>query len=97
MALVRVDDAALQTLRNSLATAGEEYLRDYEKLTHLVDEVRKGSIQGQVADRIVALYEEKKPQFEGVKNTIEEAKNYMGMKTNQFDTMVTDMTHKELK
>ena len=96
MSTVHVDDAALQQLRSSLATAGEEYLADYNKLTHLVDEIKKGSIQGQVADRMVALYEEKKPTFDGVKDTIEEAKQYMGMKTSSFDTMVNDMTRKEL-
>ena len=91
MPTVHIDEVALTTLRNSLSTAGEEYLASYQKFSNLMDNIKKGTITGQPADRIYELYEAKRSTFDGVARTIEEAKNYMGMKNTQFGDMVHDL------
>ena len=96
MATVHVDDEALGVLKSSLLTSGEDYKSDYKALTNIVEAIKNGSIEGQAADKLLQLYEDKKEIFQGVADTIDEAESYMGVKTNTFDNMVDELMTKDM-
>ncbi len=91
MSQIHVDEAALNTLRNALETAGQDYKTKLAKLTNLVEEVTSGDIQGDPAEDLLAKFQAKEDIFNKLTQTIEEAEGYMGMQTKKFGTMIGDM------
>ena len=91
MSYIHVDDAALDSLTHALETAGQDYKEKLARLTNLIEEITSGDIQGDPADDLLAKYRAKEDTFNQLRNTIEEAEEYMGMQTKKFETMITEV------
>ena len=91
MGIINVDEAALNSLKNALQTAGQEYKTSLAKLTNLVEEVTSGDIQGDPATDLLNKFQAKEDTFKGLTNTIEEAEGYMGLQTTKFGNMIGDL------
>ena len=91
MAMIHVDEAALNSLKNALETAGQDYKSKLARLTSLIEEITRGDIQGDPADDLLAKFRAKEDTFNKLTQTIEEAEGYMGMQTTKFGTMISDL------
>lgn len=91
MSTIHVDEAALNSLKNALETAGQDYKNSLARLTNLIEEITSGDIQGDPADDLLAKYQAKQDTFNKLTETIEEAEGYMGMQTTKFSNMIGDL------
>ena len=91
MATIHVEEAALNSLKNAIGTAGAGFKDNYARLSALIQEITSGDIKGDPADDLKAKYEAKREVFDGVVKTIEEAEEYMGMQSTKFGTMIGDL------
>ena len=91
MAMIHVDEAALNSLKNALETAGQDYKSKLARLTSLIEEITSGDIQGDPAEDLLAKFRAKEDTFNKLTQTIEEAEGYMGMQTTKFGTMISDL------
>ncbi len=91
MAMIHVDEAALNSLKNALETAGQDYKSKLARLTSLIEEITSGDIQGDPADDLLAKFRAKEDTFNKLTQTIEEAEGYMGMQTTKFGAMISDL------
>lgn len=91
MSTIHVDEAALNSLKNALETAGQEYKSNLAKLTNLIEEITSGDIQGDPANDLLAKFQAKQDTLNKITSTIEEAEEYMGLQTNKFGTMIGDL------
>lgn len=89
---IHVDEAALTDLRDALTTAGEEYKSNLARLTALINEITSGDIQGDPANDLLAKYNAKEDTFKKLANTIDEAQEYMGIQTQKFGSMISDLS-----
>lgn len=85
---VHVEEEALDALKTSLRTAGEDYKNKLARLQSLIDEITSGDIQGDPANDLLAKFKAKENIFKGIAQTIDEAEEYMGMKTTKFSETV---------
>ncbi len=88
---IHVDEAALTDLRDALATAGEEYKSNLARLTALIQEITSGDIQGDPANDLLAKFNAKEDTFKKLAQTIDEAQEYMGIQTQKFSGMISDL------
>ena len=91
MAVIHVDESALNQLKNALETAGQEYKSNLARLTSLIEEITSGDIQGDPANDLLAKFQAKQDTLNKLTQTIEEAEGYMGLQTTKFNTMVGDI------
>ena len=91
MSTIHVDEAALNSLKNALATAGVEYKNSLARLTNLIEEITSGDIQGDPANDLLSKFQAKQDIFNKLTQTIEEAESYMGMQTTKFGSMIGDL------
>lgn len=91
MATIHVDESALNSLKNALETAGQEYKNSLARLTSLIEEITSGDIQGDPATDLLNKYQAKQDVFNKLTQTIEEAESYMGLQTTKFTTMIGDL------
>lgn len=89
---IHVDEAALTDLRDALATAGEEYKSNLARLTALIQEITSGDIQGDPANDLLAKFNAKEETFKKLAQTIDEAQEYMGIQTQKFGSMISDLS-----
>ena len=88
---IHVDEAALTDLREALTTAGEDYKSNLARLTALIQEITSGDIQGDPANDLLAKFNAKEDTFKRLANTIDEAQEYMGIQTQKFGSMISDL------
>lgn len=91
MSMIHVDEAALNSLRQALETAGQDYKSKLARLTSLIEEITSGDIQGDPAEDLLAKYQAKEDTFKNITKTIEEAEGYMGMQTTKFGSMIDEL------
>ena len=91
MSTIHVDEAALNSLKNALETAGQEYKASLARLTNLIEEITSGDIQGDPANDLLAKYQAKQDVLNRITETIEEAEGYMGLQTTKFTNMIGDL------
>lgn len=91
MSVIHVDEGALNTLRNALETAGQEYKSSLARLTNLIEEITSGDIQGDPATDLLNKFQAKQETFNRLTQTIEEAEGYMGLQTTKFTNMIGDL------
>lgn len=91
MTRIHVEESALNELRNSLETAGEEYKSELTRLTSLIKEITNGDIQGDPAKDLLEKYMAKEDAFNALAQAIDEAQNYAGVKGKDFVNMVSDL------
>lgn len=91
MGTIHVDEEALNTLKNALATAGQDYKSNLARLTNLIEEITSGDIQGDPADDLLAKFQAKSDTLNGLTRTIEEAEDYVGLQTTKFGNMMGDL------
>ncbi len=91
MAVIHVDEESLNTLKNALTTAGEEYKENVVRLTGLIDEITRGDIQGDPANELLLKYQAKEETFRKLAETIDDAEGYLGLKTTKFTSMIGDL------
>lgn len=89
---IHVDEAALTDLRDALTTAGEEYKSNLTRLTALINEITSGDIQGDPANDLLAKFNAKEETFKRLANTIDEAQEYMGIQTQKFGSMISNLS-----
>ena len=89
---IHVDEAALTDLRDALATAGEDYKSNLARLTALIQEITSGDIQGDPANDLLAKYNAKEDTFKKLAQTIDEAQEYMGIQTQKFGSMISNVS-----
>lgn len=88
---IHIDEASLTDLRDALGTAGEEYKSSLTRLRALINEITSGDIQGDPANDLLAKFNAKEETFNRLANTIDEAQQYMGMQTQKFSSMISDL------
>lgn len=88
---IRVDEIALDRLRNALRTAGENFKSNLSKLEFLVDEITSGDIQGDVATDFLNKFKSKEEVLKNIERTINDAENYTGEKISKFNDLVGNM------
>ena len=88
---IHVDEASLTELRDALATAGEDYKVNLAKLQALINEITSGDIQGDPANDLLAKFNAKETTFKNLAKTIDEAQEYMGLQTQKFGSMISDL------
>ena len=91
MATIHVEEEALNSLKNALATAGEEYKSSLSRLTSLIDEITSGDIQGDPAQDLLQKFQAKEDTLNKLAETIDEAEGYLGMQTTSFTNMIGDL------
>lgn len=91
MAVIHVEEEALNALKNALATAGEEYKSSLSRLTNLITEVTSGDIQGDPATDLLQKFQAKEDTLNKLAETIDEAEGYLGMQTTSFTNMIGDL------
>ena len=91
MSVIHVEEEALKTLKNALATAGEEYKSNLSKLTNLISEVTSGDIQGDPANDLLQKFQAKEEVLNKLAETIDDAEGYLGMQTTSFTNMIGDL------
>lgn len=91
MAVIHVEEEALNALKNALATAGEEYKSNLSRLTNLINEVTSGDIQGDPAQDLLQKFQAKEDTLNKLAETIDEAEGYLGMQTTSFTNMIGDL------
>lgn len=91
MSTIHVDEAALNSLKNALQTAGQEYKQSLARLTNLIEEITSGDIQGDPANDLLAKFQAKRDTLNRLTQTIEEAEGYMGLQTTKFGNMIGDL------
>ncbi len=91
MAVIHVEEEALNSLKNALATAGEEYKSSLSRLTSLIDEITSGDIQGDPAQDLLQKFQAKEDTLNKLAETIDEAEGYLGMQTTSFTNMIGDL------
>ena len=91
MATIHVEEEALTTLKNALATAGEDYKNKLARLTSLIEEITRGDIQGDPANDLLQKYQAKEDTLKKIAETIDEAEGYLGMRTTAFTNMLGDL------
>ena len=89
---IHVDEAALTDLRDALSTAGEDYKSNLARLTALINEITSGDIQGDPANDLLAKFNAKEETFKRLAATIDEAQEYMGIQTQKFGSMISDLS-----
>lgn len=89
--IIKVDEGAINTLRNALETAGQEYKSNLARLTALIEEITSGDITGDPATDLLTKYQTKEAQFRNITRTIEEAEEYMGVKGTKFSNMIGEL------
>ena len=91
MSTIHVDESALNSLREALETAGQEYKNSLARLTNLIEEITSGDIQGDPATDLLNKYQAKQETLNNITKTIEEAEGYMGLQTTKFTSMISDL------
>lgn len=91
MAVIHVEEGALNELKNALATAGEEYKSSLSRLTNLINEVTSGDIQGDPATDLLQKFQAKEDTLNNLAKTIDDAEGYLGMQTTSFTNMIGDL------
>lgn len=91
MSTIHVDEAALNSLKNALETAGQEYKSSLARLTNLIEEITSGDIQGDPATDLLTKFQSKQDTLNRLTQTIEEAEGYMGLQTTKFGNMIGDL------
>lgn len=89
---IHVDEAALTDLRDALTTAGEDYKSNLARLQALINEITSGDIQGDPANDLLAKFNAKEETFKRLANTIDEAQEYMGIQTQKFGSMISNLS-----
>ena len=89
--VIHVDEQALNSLRQALETAGQDYKEKYARLTNLIEEITSGDIQGDPAIDLLNKYQAKQDTFNKITQTIEEAEGYMGLQATKFASMIGDL------
>lgn len=91
--MIHVDEAALKKLQDALSQAGEDYKKNYEKLTSLIQEITSGDITGDLADELLKKYNDKKDTLDNIYKAIDDAEDYAGVKKTDFSKrMNSDMS-----
>ena len=88
---IHVDHEALNSLRQALETAGQEYKTNLAKLTSLIDEMTSGDIQGNPATDLLNKFRAKEQTFKELEKTIDEAEGYVQQETTKFTNMISDL------
>ena len=91
MAVIHVEEEALNALKNALATAGEEYKSSVSRLTNLINQITSGDIQGDPATDLLQKFQAKEETLNKLAETIDEAEGYLGMQTTSFTNMIGDL------
>ena len=91
MSTIHVDEAALNSLREALETAGQEYKNSLARLTNLIEEITSGDIQGDPATDLLQKFQAKEDTLNKLAQTIDEAEGYLGMQTTSFTNMIGDL------
>ena len=86
-----VSDSALGQLKNAIATAGKDYKENYARLRALMDEITNGDIQGDLANELKSKFDARRDDFDAIQKVIDDAEDYMGMKTSQFQTTTSNI------
>lgn len=88
---IHVDEESLKDLKTALETAGEEYKANLKRLNALIAEITSGDIQGDPANDLLAKFKAKEETFKKLADTIDEAQEYMGIQSQKFSTMISDL------
>lgn len=89
---IHVEEEALTDLRDALAKSGEDYKSNLARLTALIEEITSGDIQGDPATDLLNKYNDKKESLNKLAETVDEAQEYMGIKTTKFGSMIGDLS-----
>ncbi len=91
MSTIHVDEASLNDLKKALMEAGESYKANLARLTNLIAEITSGDIQGDPAEDLKFKFDAKEDIFKKLAQTIDDAEEYMGIKTTKFGNMIGDL------
>ena len=90
---IEITKEDIEKLKNQLETAGEEFKTNYNKLTALIEQIRRGDFTGEAADLFLQKYEEKKDFFDGINKILEDAEKYTNDVLNKYETLNAQLMH----
>lgn len=90
MSKMHVEEESLEALKTAISDAGESYKTNLAKLTNLIGEITSGDIQGDLAVELETKFEAKRETLNRLASTIDEAAEYMGIKTTKFTDMISN-------
>lgn len=90
--MIQVDEESLNRLKNALMETGESYKSNLTRLDNLINEITSGDIQGEPANDLLRKYREKKEMLDGLRRTIDEAGQYIGLQTGKFNDMIGELS-----
>ena len=91
MSTVVANESDIASLKEALATAGEEYKDNYARLESLIQEITNGDIKGNAADELVKKFNDKKDMLDTIQNSIDEANAYIEGKEQRFRSMMSGL------
>lgn len=89
---IKVDEEALERLKNALQTAGESYKSNFARLGNLIEQITKGDIQGNPATELLTKFKNKEQTFRNVEKAINDAEEYTGVKKSDFVQRIEDIS-----
>lgn len=85
---IAVSTENLRNVENAVSTAGESYLRNFTRLTNLINEIVAGDIRGDAADDLLQKYQAKEVILKAIQKSLDEADECVRGKQAGFNQLM---------
>ena len=89
--VVNVDEEAIESLRDALQTAGEEYKYNLNRLITLINDITNEEIKGTPATNLLKDFKSKAESFKKIEETINRAEENFNRQRKEYNNMVMKM------
>lgn len=89
--VVNVDEEAIESLRDALQTAGEEYKYNLNRLITLINDITNEEIKGTPATNLLKYFKSKEENFKKIEETINRAEENINRQRKEYNNMVMEM------
>ena len=89
--VVNVDEEAIESLRDALQTAGEEYKYNLNRLITLINDITNEEIKGTPATNLLKDFKSKEESFKKIEETINRAEENINRQRKEYNNMVMKM------
>ena len=89
--VVNVDEEAIESLRDALQTAGEEYKYNLNRLITLINDITNEEIKGAPATNLLKDFKSKEENFKKIEETINIAEENINRQRKEYNNMIMEM------
>ena len=89
--IVNVDEEPIESLRDALQTAGEEYKYNLNRLITLINDITNEEIKGTPATNLLNDFKSKEESFKKIEETINRAEENINRQRKEYNNMVMEM------